>query len=100
MDYYLSKDGYVETADKYEMFNEWCKKEGVIMPKLEYPATFENGMIGARCTEDIPSRTAFLFVPYKMMLSVSKLRQHEVLGKIIKDYPEVFSAEHAMEDYE
>jgi hypothetical protein len=22
------------------MFNEWCKKEGVIMPKLEYPAIF------------------------------------------------------------
>ena len=35
--------------DKYEMFNEWCKKEGILMPKLEYPAVFENGLIGVKC---------------------------------------------------
>jgi len=32
------------------MFNEWCKNEGVIMPKLEYPAIFQDDLIGVRCT--------------------------------------------------
>ena len=53
MDYYLLKDGEVEMEDKYVMFNKWCKEEGVIMPKLEYPAYFENGLEGTRCKEDI-----------------------------------------------
>lgn len=35
------------------MFTDWCNKEGVVMSKLEYPATFDNGVIGARCKEDI-----------------------------------------------
>jgi hypothetical protein len=52
------------------MFNEWCQKEGVLMPKLHYPAYFENGLIGARCKEDIQHREAFLYIPYKMLLSV------------------------------
>ena len=55
------------------MFLDWCKAEGVIMPKIEYPAYFENGLIGARCTEDIKNREAFLFVPLKMMFSVYKV---------------------------
>lgn len=45
------------------MFLAWCKKEGVVMPKLEYPATFENGVTGVRVTEDIQNREAFLFIP-------------------------------------
>ena len=54
IDYYLRQEGEaVDENDKYEMFNEWCRKEGVIMPKLEYPAVFENGLIGVRCTADI-----------------------------------------------
>ena len=52
------------------MFLDWCIKEGVIMPKLEYPAKFENGVIGVRCCEDIENREAFLAVPYKMILNV------------------------------
>ena len=29
-----------ENIDVHKLFNEWCKKEGVIMPKCEYPAHF------------------------------------------------------------
>ena len=52
------------------MFNEWCEREGVIMPKLEYPAYFNNGLEGIRCKEPIEHREAFLFVPYKMIITV------------------------------
>ena len=40
------------------------------MPKLEFPAFFENGLLGVKCKEDINHREAYLFVPYKMKLSV------------------------------
>ena len=35
------------------MFREWCEREGVIMPKLEYPAFFDNGLEGIRVKEEI-----------------------------------------------
>ena len=42
--------GVSQDEDRYTIFNDWCKSEGVIMPKLEYPAVFEDGLIGARVT--------------------------------------------------
>jgi len=72
------------------MFNEWCKKEGMIQPKLEYPAYFENGLVGVRCKEDILNREAYLYVPFKMMLSISKVQNDTVLGPIVLEHPECF----------
>ena len=63
------------------------------MPKIEYPAYFDNGLVGARCEEEIEHREAFLFVPYKMLLSVSKIKDHEVLGPVILDHPELTQEE-------
>ena len=51
IDWFLT--GKPDEIDKYTMFNEWCAKEGVYMPKLEYPANFDGGLLGARCKEDI-----------------------------------------------
>ncbi len=59
-------------VDKYDQYNKWCKDNGVHMPKLEYPAVFEGGLIGARVTEEIAHREAFIFVPYKMLSTVGK----------------------------
>ena len=67
-DYVIDEE---DKRDKYAIFLEWCQKEGVINPKMEYPAHFD-GLIGARCKEDINYQEAFLFVPYKMMLSTGK----------------------------
>ena len=41
------------------------------MPKLEYPAKFENGLVGIKCKEDIEHREAFIFVPFKIIISVN-----------------------------
>ena len=49
MDYYLLDEGETETRDKHDMFSEWAKQEGVIMPKLEYPVYFEDGLKGMMC---------------------------------------------------
>ena len=44
--YFYRPDEKQIEQDKYELFNEWCKKEGVIMPKLMYPCTYDNGIVG------------------------------------------------------
>ena len=77
--------------EKYIIFNKWCASEGVIMPKLQYPATFEGGLIGTKVTEDILHREVYLYVPYKIILTVHNTQQHKVLKPIIDAHPEVFS---------
>ena len=68
--------GVADASDKYECFLSWCSSEGVIMPKLEFPAYFEGGLLGTRVTQDIQHREAYLFVPYKMLLSVKNTLAH------------------------
>jgi len=60
------------------------------MPKIAYPCDF-NGLTGARCTADIEHREGFLYVPFKMLLSVGKAMNHPVVGKIIQENPHLFS---------
>ena len=46
--------------DKYVLFKEWLHTNGVIMPKLEFPGYFEDGLVGVKCSEDIQHREAIL----------------------------------------
>ena len=80
IDYYLGK----EYGTDESRFLEWCTQEGVIMPKLEYPAQFENGLIGVRCKETIFNSEAFLFIPESIMFTVNKIRDHAILGPIVE----------------
>jgi hypothetical protein len=73
------------------MFNEWCLKEGVVMPKLEYPAYFDGGLLGMKCKEEIQHREAYLYVPLKMVMSLTKAQIHPVLSLIIKENEDCFS---------
>ena len=41
------------------------------MPKGAFPFDFD-GITGAVCTADIEHREAFLFIPFKMIISVGK----------------------------
>jgi len=75
------------------MFNEWCRINGVHMPKCEFPAQFEHGLRGVKCIEDIQHREAYLYVPYKMIMNVHNTSQHEVLGPIIAENPDCFDEE-------
>lgn len=57
--------------DKFTMFDEWCKLEGVVMPKLQYPAYFDGGeLLGVKCLEQIEHREAYMFIPLKMVISL------------------------------
>jgi hypothetical protein len=72
------------------MFNQWAISEGVIMPKLQYPAYFDGGLLGIKCTEDIEHHEGYLYVPFKMVLSVQKAYRHPVLKQIIDENPDCF----------
>ena len=91
IEYYMNETPLEGEPDKFTMFNAWCKKEGVVMPKLQYPAYFDNGeLLGVKCLEQIEHREAYMFVPLKMVMSLQKAWEHPVLGKIIDENPEVF----------
>ena len=64
-----------------------------MMPKLEYPAYFEGGLVGVRASQPIAHREAFIAIPYKMLLTVEKAQKHPVLGQVIRENPHLFSLE-------
>ena len=76
---------------KIDTFNKWCQQEGVIAPKLEYPKQFEFGLHGIGAKEDIAHREAFLFIPFKMLLTLSNALNHPQMGRFFKTYPKLFS---------
>lgn len=80
-------DWKVEHIQKCQVFNDWCRDNGVIMPKCEYPAYFEGGLVGMKAKEKIEHREGFLAVPYKMLMTVEAANRHPVLGEIIRDNP-------------
>ena len=59
-----------EHSQKCEVFNEWCRENGVKMPKVEYPAYFDGGLVGVRAKAPIEHREAFMAIPYKMLMTV------------------------------
>ena len=65
------------------MFVDWCRVQGVVMPSVQFPATFENGVTGLRCLKKIEHREAFMFVPKKMMYTVDHVINNPVLKSII-----------------
>ena len=54
---YMPHDKSAETKFlKYITYVNWCKRNGVVMPKVEFPAYFENGLVGIKASEDIKHR--------------------------------------------
>lgn len=76
---------------KCDVFNEWCDKVGIRSPKLEYPAFFGNGLLGSRVTTPIEHREAFLFVPFKAMISVDKALRDPEMGDFYEKNPQLFT---------
>lgn len=69
------------------------------MPKIEFPAYFDDGLLGVKCTDDIHHREAYLFVPYKLMMTVKATQEHPILGTICENHPECFE-EDTSDDWE
>lgn len=63
----------------------------MLCPKLEYPAFFEGGLLGARVKQEIRHREAFIYIPFKLLLSLDYARSHPVLSQVIKENEYLFS---------
>ena len=63
------------------------------MPKLEYPAYFEGGLVGVRAIKPIEHREAFLKIPYKMLMTIDAAQKHPDLGRVIAENQDIFSEE-------
>jgi len=35
-------------VEKCSRFTQWCKEVGILYPKLDYPAFFDGGLVGAK----------------------------------------------------
>ena len=77
---------------------DWCLKNGVKIPKLEYPAMFDHGLVGVRAREDIEHREAFLYVPFKLLITMELAHNHPIIGHVFKENKQIFTKEH--EDFE
>ena len=60
------------------------------MPKIQYPAVFENGLTGMSCKENIESGEAMIMVPQKMVMSISKAKNHPILKVVYEENANVF----------
>ena len=90
---YFINGGEKDEVDKFTMFNDWCQKEGAIMPHLEYPAYFDGGLLGVKCKKDIKYHEAYMCIPFKMIMSLEKAYIHPVLKKIIDENQDCFGAD-------
>lgn len=57
------------------------------MPKLEYPAVFDQGLVGVKAKEDIEHREAFLYVPFNMLITMELANTHPKVGHVFRENP-------------
>ena len=60
----------------------------------EFPAKFNDGVVGIKANKPIGHRKAFVKVPYKCIMSLNKVKEHEELKVVLKENPKLFSDEH------
>ena len=82
-----------QVDQKVEKFLEWCTLSGIIAPKIKYPAIFENGLVGIRAVEPIEFREAFLYIPYKCLITTDLAQEIPELKDIV-DNNSIFAKSH------
>ena len=63
------------------------------MPSVEYPAFFDDGLMGFRATKKIKHREMIIAVPYEIVMSNHKALEDPILGKVFKENPALFGEE-------
>lgn len=66
---------------------------GIKFPKLDYPAYFEGGLVGARVNANISHREAFLFVPYSVIISTERAHRDPDIGWFFRENKQIFGEE-------
>jgi hypothetical protein len=64
----------------------------MIMPKLEYPAVFDDTMVCLKVTKPINHMEMMIAVPYKLAITHTKALECENMRKIVEENPEEFGS--------
>jgi hypothetical protein len=76
---------------KVQKFKEWCTNQKIIMPNLEYPAYFDDGLMGFKTKKRIDHRELVLGIPYSICMTNDKAIKDPILGKVFTENPALFS---------
>ena len=83
---------------KCARFTQWCKDVGILAPKLDYPAFFYGGLVGAKVNAPIEHREVLLFVPFKAIITLDKCLDDSNLKVFYQENGKLFSKNY--EDWE
>jgi hypothetical protein len=93
-DHVQSEEDKQVVRQKCERFNQWCKDNGILAPKITYPEFFDGGLVGGMVNAPIEHREVFLCVPYKVIISVDKCLKDPVLKDFYSQNQQLFGKEH------
>jgi hypothetical protein len=73
----------IQQEEKYIQFNNWCTKNGVVSPSIEYPVAYgKNGeLIGLCAKRDIGLCEAYLYVPVNLTINEEQFKR-SFIGEI------------------
>ena len=57
---------------------------------MAFPSVFDGGLFGIAAREAIGQYKAFLCIPNTLIISVSMVRKHPVVGEILRSHQEIF----------
>ena len=94
------KTNELAAMPKYQIFRKWCNENGVYNPSVNYPVAFgkHGHLVGMGAARDIPPMTAFLYVPWKLMINEHNIRKRNPeMGALYDKHPEIFKKHHDAE---
>ena len=67
----------------YSNFKNWLDKNGAIYQNIEFPIPYLKGrLIGCKTTKKIEQNTAFLYIPYKLIIDSEKIEVKTTLPSL------------------
>ena len=79
---------------KFEVFKTWLVDNGAIFDEtVEYPAVFENGLVGLAAKKKIDPYTAYLFISNTCIISIDRVKACTELRPVFQSNS-IFSDDH------
>ena len=78
-------------GNKKEVFLKWCKDNGAIFPRVQFPYFDPNGVEGIAANSPISQFQAFLFIPNTIIVSIPMIKAHKEIGFIFANHEHMFN---------
>jgi hypothetical protein len=84
---------------RFLRFLNWLGANGAVFPRVEFPVAFgPEGLVGALAKEDIGASSAFMYIPERLCISVTRAEESEVADMFIQ-HPYLFSGHSDSDSY-